>query len=255
MSVSSRLSACMFALLIVVCCAVSPSSGVNELLLFALPVGQGDCTVIVCPKEENEDGNVIIVDMGSSQIYWTALDVQEFLKLPGINGDKPLIDRVKTIILTHGDQDHYSYFLNVFRNDKGVTLSKPNDLNLFLGGSSEEYTKLPTNFWDYELFDGGRECRGDECTKGTKFKKQLCGTNSDAEFEILAANTGATAEGNGKVTNIGKKKNSKSVVLRVKHAGESALLCGDLEGEGMTKLTTDHEQKKLDLRSDYLKVQ
>ena len=88
-------------------------SGDLDLHIFALPVGQGDATVIKCPDKPTvgkppgwynpDTGKLNIIDMGSSSCIkggcMTLLDdIQNFI---GNN-------EVENIFLTHPDRDHYN---------------------------------------------------------------------------------------------------------------------------------------------------
>ena len=72
----------------------------DNLNIYALPVGQGDCTVIQCPSR---DGNVIsIIDAGSkSRIGFNRMEVVNFLRLNEVT--------INSIFLTHPDEDHINY--------------------------------------------------------------------------------------------------------------------------------------------------
>ena len=91
--------------------AVSSSlvSGDRNLHIFALPVGQGDATVIKCPDKPGtkpgyykpDTGKLNIIDMGSLNCgisYMNQWDIQDFI---GNN-------KVENIFLTHPDKDHYN---------------------------------------------------------------------------------------------------------------------------------------------------
>ena len=64
----------------------------GNLNTFALPVGQGDCTVIQCPK-----GDITIVDLGSMKD--TGFNQEDLIKY--LNGQN-----VEAIFLTHSHLDH-----------------------------------------------------------------------------------------------------------------------------------------------------
>ena len=236
---SSRNGVYMFALLILVCFGVHPSKGENDLMMYALPVGQGDCTVFVCPKVGNEDGKVIIVDMGSTRKFWTEEDVKNFLSMRHINGEGSLYSRVSTIILTHGDTDHTSYFRRVFP-DKPAVLK-----HLLLGGKKEDYrTAIPERSWgakEMTFFPGIDQCKGKVCNEIAKLNEKLCGGGTEPSFTVLDA------------TVKDPTKNEASVVLRIESAGTSALLVGDLEGKAMQKLI-EADEKDAPLSSTYFKV-
>ena len=213
---------------------ITPTSSVlHELKLFALPVGQGDCTVVVCPED---NGRVVIMDMGSSKPAWTPAMVTEFLS-QRINGAQSLYDRVSTIIISHGDKDHYNYINHVFP-------SRPPALqDVFLGGNKTDYTNAGPVVNSGKVLNNGTECRNTDCYD-TGFNENLCDSGGlDAPvFRIEAAN-------------LGKTKNAKSIVLRISYHSKSALLVGDLNTEyAVNKLVEYTVAGSVTLASTYYKV-
>ena len=74
----------------------------DTLQVFALPVGQGDCTFIQCPN-----GNVVVFDCGSSGGHgMSANQIQTWL------GNA--INRVVAILVSHPDADHNNYLPRIF---------------------------------------------------------------------------------------------------------------------------------------------
>ena len=71
----------------------------SDLDIYALPVGQGDSTIIQCPKKYK--GNITVVDSVSCKPtnYMTAQNVTNFL-----NGET-----IEKIFLSHADKDHINY--------------------------------------------------------------------------------------------------------------------------------------------------
>ena len=77
-------------------------------IYFALPVGQGDCTVIQCPSAYG--GEISIIDAGSSaNTGFTKTQV-----IDAFNGQT-----VETIILTHPHDDHINYIEDILKVIKG----------------------------------------------------------------------------------------------------------------------------------------
>ena len=78
----------------------------GRLHIYALPVGQGDCTVIQCPLADSVGRSVItIIDAGSSsdRIGFNEEEVVHFLRL------HEETVKIKSIFLTHPDLDHIKY--------------------------------------------------------------------------------------------------------------------------------------------------
>ena len=78
---------------------VMPPADLN-LHIYALPVGQGDATVIQCPSTYG--GRLTIVDMGSTSRaeYMSNTDILNFFGTS--------ISKIDYVYLTHGDRDHYN---------------------------------------------------------------------------------------------------------------------------------------------------
>ena len=94
-------------LLVKECVDVSTTTSTEDLLviptpttflnIYAMQVGQGDCTIIQCPN-----GNIVVVDCGSTSVAgWSYQQVQTFLS--------DSINNVVAIVITHSDRDHFNY--------------------------------------------------------------------------------------------------------------------------------------------------
>lgn len=225
-------------LVISITVSVMPAHAHQAMLrLFALPVGQGDCTVIVCPKY---NGRVVIVDMGStSSGGWSARKVEQFLEQK-IHGGNSLMSRIHAVIVTHSHKDHYNYIPEVLKDANAEVFLGGGDWNKANIGSDMHgwYEKRKHNV--IKLNDG-KACAGNDCRKANdKIKeKDLCGDDS-VTFSLLAVNLGSTS-------------NERSAVLKVEHGQCSALLPGDFEGEKATKDLLDAAKKEL--HSTVYKVQ
>ena len=96
-------------LAIVLLLAMSVSGqDLHDLRIHALPVGQGDATIIECPDR----GSLVIIDMGSSSSQ-DRRDNKGFMQMTDIVKymDEHFRDRqyVDKIFLTHPDIDHYTF--------------------------------------------------------------------------------------------------------------------------------------------------
>ena len=206
----------------------------QHLQIFALPVGQGDCTVIQCPS-----GNIIFDDCGSSSTSninngpkLSPQQVQAFL------GDR--INNVNTIVITHPDRDHYNYLYQIQFN---TTLVQ----NVIIGGTLDDYdgdrpeemmifnwlTQFQ-NMGKLYTVSNGNDCIGD-CT--VPISTNFC-NNLNINFNILAANEGNTP-------------NQKSIVMKVTLGDFSILLPGDIEGGAATRIAQTLPQQ---LQSSVYKI-
>ena len=170
--------------------------------VYALPVGQGDCTVITCPKTQTQD--IVMFDCGSISGNRMEKDtVRDFLQLPSVG-------RI-TVIISHLDNDHHSYIEEVFQSR--------NDVHLVVANTDP----IQNSNWKVHQVNNGNHCIGDCNLPPAPF----CGVSSQLKFEILASNVGGS-------------KNQQSIVMKVTYgSGLSLLLSGDMEGEAMKTIVKE----------------
>lgn len=191
-------------------CAIPNPTG--NLEVYALPVGQGDCTVIQCPA-----GQLIVNDCGSSGgSRFSAQDVRDYL------GSR--VNDIKAIFISHANRDHYSYLPII------TSSQAPNIDSVIIGGVLTDYPVGAIRTWlngfsginKLRVINNGNGCIGDcVVTGGTDF----C-SNANIAFNILAVNVGTSA-------------NEKSIVLRVSTDSFSILLPGDMEGYAAETIATN----------------
>eukprot|EP00117_Sycon_ciliatum_P048930 scpid49039/ scgid34769/ len=222
------------------------AAAAGDVMLLGLPVGQGDATLIVCPEH---DGNVIVFDMGSTQQAWTPGRVRDYLQTSTLNGVRPLMERVSTIIVSHPHTDHYNYIPDVFpqtpargrgsraRGGGGRDHNMPARFNrrrraaykAFVAGSIADYKYSGMSEWltavGAQTFNNGNSCFLDSCRAGNSWNEKLCGASSPVSFKVIAANMGS-----------GTNVNEKSVVLKIILGTQTALLVGDFEDESQAEL-------------------
>ena len=187
-----------------------PPSG--NLEIYALPVGQGDCTIIQCPN-----GNLVVNDCGSSGgNRVTPQQIQAFL------GNR--IGDVVAIFITHPDRDHFNYLYSI---PWTTSVQK-----VIIGATLQDYNRQSSQFamiynWLVnfnnagELFtvSGGASCIG-TCTVPVGL--DFC-NNLNINFNILAANVGTTS-------------NQKSIVMKITSGTFTVLSSGDMEGPASTTI-------------------
>ena len=186
-----------------------------DLQFYALPVGQGDCTIIQCPN-----GNTVVLDCGSSGgNRMTPNQVENFLGTQ--------INQVVAIIITHPDRDHFNYLYQIDWNDTSIN-------QVIIGGTLQNYDRPSSQFmmiynWLLNFnnmgklytVSNGQSCIGNcAVTLGTNF----C-DNQNIQFNILAANVGSTS-------------NQKSIVMKSVVGQFSMLLPGDMEGTAANTIAT-----------------
>ena len=191
-----------------------PPPSTSYVQIYALPVGQGDCTIIQCPSS----GDIIVFDCGSSGANGILpSDVQAFL------GSS--IDKVRYILVTHANQDHFNYLYQITWNTSSV-------MAVIIGGMASDYNNNVNmrnwlSNWNtinkLYMVNNGVSCIGSTNCLITNAKMpsstiatNFC-SNPSIPFSILA-------------TNVGSSANQKSIVMKIVQGGWSMLLSGDMEG-------------------------
>lgn len=183
-------------------------SNTGILRVYALPVGQGDCTLIVCPN-----GNAVVYDCGTrtsqSQPIYTYADVQKFIT----SNTKQVV----AVIITHADVDHYNYLYKIDLNNDTLK-------SVIYGGNYTDYNrKEGISDWiaslglypqgKFQNVSNGHGCIGN-CTVPSSL--DFC-QDSSVVFEVLAANVGRGSN------------NQKCIVMKLTYGTTTILLPGDIE--------------------------
>jgi len=180
----------------------------SDLHIYALPVGQGDATVIQCPSTYG--GGVTIVDMGSSVrrqscagiTYMTNSNILAFLGESQIN----------YVYLTHADKDHYNIitYLNIPMDTlKGV----------FIGCDQSDYKGIISG-WLQQVNNAGKLTTFGICTTGCASSVPICG-GGDIRMKVMGANLDMYSPK--------ECSNGDSLVLQLQHNNFKLLLPGDVE--------------------------
>uniref|UniRef100_A0A1X7UDQ7 Metallo-beta-lactamase domain-containing protein n=1 Tax=Amphimedon queenslandica TaxID=400682 RepID=A0A1X7UDQ7_AMPQE len=168
----------------------------DNLNIYALPVGQGDSTVIQCPLADN--GTITIIDAGSSKSTgFTKYDFVNYLKGQSI----------KYVILTHADTDHVKYIDPLLQmHDQPVTI--------YHSCSWSKYRSKvrSANTAKFRV----TKCCGLE---GCNFSLPLC-PNSKVVLNVIGS----------EYNNCKKGTNGDSIVSIIKYQNISTLITGDFEG-------------------------
>ena len=221
--------------------AVSSSlvSGDLDLHIFALPVGQGDATVIKCPDKPDtkpgyyipDTGKLNIIDMGSSSCgisYMNQWDIQKFI------GD----NKVENIFLTHPDRDHYNLLPAL--TDKYLHST----VNVYYSHMAKCYQQYGNKILEKFLGMATSKTINDKPVGeiGCDDKSEvipIC--DGDATITIIASELGHRC----------KCPNVDSLVLQLKYKGKTMLFVGDLEGKGVDELLACHKKT---ISSDVLRL-
>ena len=206
----------------------------KSLEVHALPVGQGDCTVIYCPNGDN----AVLFDCGSVAGGDNRF-VPEYIQ--------NYFSKVKhiTVIISHGDQDHYNYLPKVFplKSDIFKKIQK-----VITGGPASDCSCKKTNIIEWlnefknanKLIPTGPTYGGlsvEDLNKNNNFCE-----DTDIKFHFIAAGSQG-------------KKNERSIVMQLsrKDNPSTLLFPGDMEYKTADKLATE-PLTKVQLKSTHYKI-
>lgn len=189
-----------------------------SLQVFALPVGQGDCSVIQCPN-----GNIIVFDCGSNGGFGMSPDRIE-------NWLGTSINHVVAILISHPNTDHFNYLPDIEWNSTSIRA-------VIIGGTEQSYRMRGPDIRDWidEWSDEGKlftigtaqsspsSCIGN-CVVNTS--TNFC-DDSTFQFNMLAANNGTV-----------RTSNEQSIVMKMIVGGWSMLLSGDMEGQASLNIAS-----------------
>jgi competence protein ComEC len=171
----------------------------DELRCTFLAVGHGGCAVLETP-----DGRTLLYDAGSLAGPEVAeRQIAPFLWHRGIR-------RLDEVFLSHADLDHFNGLANLLeRFSVGLVSCTPSFADKDVAGVQHTLAELDRRAIPRRIVRAG-----DRLAAG------------GVELDVLHP-PAVGPDGN---------ENTRSLVLRVRHAGHALLLTGDLEGAGMTRL-------------------
>lgn len=193
---------------------VLSAKGDGQLHIYALPVGQGDGTIIQCPN-----GDIAIVDLGSSTRKHSHIpslvppkkkvklddDAHYYMK------DDELKDflgntNVKYVFITHADTDHYNLFVNIDPKHLQTVIEA------YVGCTAKDYnTAMQEWLKKYKV----------QYNPTLGKVVSIChGSIPEVNVKVMAINTDVHNPG---------CSNSNSMALRLEYGTFSLFLPGDLE--------------------------
>ena len=201
----------------------------NDLEVHTLPIGQGDCNIIYCPNSED----AVLFDCGSISGHNDPRLSPEFIKEMFLSKVKHL-----TIMLSHGDQDHYNYLPRIFpvrTSDSWSTKIQ----EIIIGGKRQDYSCINAKIipWLNKVKELNIPIK--EAVEQTTLN--IC-NNDKIHFHIISANKGSS-------------KNEKSIVMKLSRdsCDSSLLFTGDMEHIAARDLATTNPYKT-QLQSTHYKV-
>ena len=198
-------------LLLVVLLSTSVN-GDRDLYVFALPVGQGDATIIKCPDTE-EPGKLTIIDMGySSCVVGNCMGKEEIKNFIGNH-------KLEYIFVTHPDMDHYNLLPALYDNVDA-------NVRLYHSCAKKDYTYSKKNPLDdiKSKIEFVRRIKKFDCTKGGP-TYTIC--EGKAFIHVIASELGNSCV---------KRPNEASLVLQLEYNDQTVLFVGDLDGEAVNEV-------------------
>lgn len=206
-------------------------------------VGQGHCTLV-----SFKEGPPLLIDAGSSGIPGdnpqekTVFKAKQLAVIASAVKDKGnTTDKTKwnidlNVIISHGDEDHYNWVVDLF--DKYTTTLR---IRFLLGGKKEDYSKniqeLVKKYEKAGMPSYISECNGDLAA----IPKFVC---HEATCHILAANST-------------QDKNQGSIVIKVSDnspGGKSVILTGDATGKTTEQILKEYAEKLSELKATILQA-
>ena len=177
----------------------------NDLEVHTLPIGQGDCNIFYCPN--NEDA--VLFDCGSISGHNDPRLSPEFIKEMFLSKVKHL-----TIMLSHGDQDHYNYLPRIFP-ERTIDSWSTKIQEIIIGGKRQDYSCINAKIipWLNKVKELNIPIK--EAKEQTTLN--IC-NDGKIKFHIISANKGSS-------------KNEKSIVMKLSRdsCDSSLLFTGDME--------------------------
>lgn len=229
-----------------------PNSNLN---VYALPVGQGDCTIIQCPADRYGNSNVptllTVIDMGAiGKRYMKADDVKNFLGLQK--------GYVEVVTISHPHEDHHNYIPEVLPQS---ARELPELRGVFIGCAKKDYSGYDdnpqtTNGWLSVVEQRGmlNFSEGRRCTTRCPIIK-ICG--GTVILKMLGANL-------ANLQNLGttcSDPNSNSLIWRLEYGHNFKLLLpGDFQDtskgnkQGLQRLLIDEWGEHGGIQADFYKL-
>lgn len=199
------------------------NTGAQNLEVHFINVGQGDCTLVKCPG-----GDSILVDCGST-VDADPNAVRSYV-LSQLDQTDPKID---LLVVTHPDADHYNLLPSVL---SGIDVKK-----ILAVGNPSEHSSNNVDDWLDEFVPERYEVFPKDRFDSPGHPSSYCDCGP-AEIFILAANLDGDLS----------PKNTRSIVLLIKHGDFEIILTGDATRVTEKKISERYPADWLDV--EVLKV-
>lgn len=201
----------------------------HDLHIYALPLGNGDGTIIQCPY-----GDIIIIDLGHvGDSGWTANMVKTYLQYQ--------LFQVTSIIVSRGSESHYNLLPYIF--DRNAYF--PNLRRIILGGRQQDYSNRNFTSWINRHRQVVEYVNNQEpCISDCVFDPLTCMNTQAVTFGVLGANLGSNAGGRSIINFIQTTTPNFKLVLP-----------GDFEGTDIEKLIVQEwEQARIPVNCTHYKI-
>ena len=219
----------ILAIVLLLATSSSTVSGDDKLHIFALPVGQGDATIIKCPDAFGENGKLTVIDMG-----WSACTVDNCMNTEKAIKDFISDHKVDQIFLTHPDKDHYNLITALTDNlDEYVTIYHTHDKECYQHDGKAPLQAL------LDLNSANQRVIAERVDRRMLPQKLSMCFLHNIKIWILASELNKCCGDN----------NEDSLVLQLKAYNKyTALFVGDLEGHAVDELVDGFKIKSFILR-------
>ena len=179
----------------------------ENLHVYALPMGEGECTVIQCPG-----GDLVLVDMGSRSGGWTVDRVHAFLQHQ--------LESVRTVVVSNTSPEHYNYIA-------GVIGTAALGLERVVVGGRKEFYESDTDFTAW--LDAHNKIvrfvnEGEPCITDCDVTSIPCGSEAmGVELNVLGAN-------------LAQNHSNSGIILQLVSQEFKLLLPGDFTGHDIEEL-------------------
>ena len=181
----------------------------DTLTVDFINVGQGNAVLISCPFGEDEMNSYMLIDAGSQNASLSGAPFKKLQKyLDTVVGD----NQINTVILSHGDKDHVSFF-------PYLTQTKKPD-RVFFGENNNTYSD-DVQYWLNKLIDD-RNCTVE------KFKNNTFDLSPDLDYGIEGFE-GFEIEVYTLAANFGFSSNSQSIVIYIALGDYGVIIPGDAD--------------------------
>ncbi|MDI1328281.1 MAG: hypothetical protein PSV23_15920 [Brevundimonas sp.] len=200
--------------------------------VWMLDIGQGSCVYVDCPDRRT----ALLIDCGSK-------GARPAVSIPAVVDwvrDRLAVDETVTVIVSHGDEDHYSLLHNL--DASRVDRVRLGGLRADYRGPSGKLAQIDGWLQAVEASGGDVAVWAPNAFSAADPELSCGGVSVD----VLVASYLQSAP----TTAVDSRKNADSAVIRVRHGGVSVVMAGDAEGSTQQAALRNAEAAGLVLSGD-----